>query len=348
MRKTKNKRNLLIAGTALVGLATSAHAGLTSVYQFNGKGDWSIDAIGSNGDPVGTVSAVVPVGSTVQKAMLLSSTIYGASHTPDIDLAGTTYSGAAWSYLGETGSIKAYSTDVTAQMQAAIGGGSASTFNFSVRELSNNSSTDGEILAIAYSNPGSQERTIAFLTGASQQAGDTTTINFSSPLADVGQPGFEALISLGIGYSYQQGNTGQRSIVDGNGRRLTSAAGGEDDGTSENGGLITVGGLGDSPTNPDPSLIPTNPRDDDELYDLGQGNSADPTPFLSNGLTTYSFFTQNPSFDDNIFFMGLNITARAGINEPPPPPDNGVPDAGSTALLLSLGTLALGAIRRRL
>lgn len=339
-----NLTRFLTAILASGVLAVSAQAGLTGIYQFNGKGNWSIDAVGGNSDPVGTVSAYVPLGSTVQKAFLFSSNIWGAGHTPNISLAGTTYSGAAWTDLGNPNNIKAWSTDVTSQMQTAIGGGSAVQFDFSVRELSANSSTDGEVLAIVFSNPGMTERTIAFLAGASDQSGDTTTINFSSPLTGVGSVGFEALISLGIGYSAQ--GSGQYSIIDGNSRRLTSSAGGQDDGTLANGGLITAGGLGDNPSNPDPFAAPNGPRTDDELYDLGQGNSANSNPFLSNGLSSYSFDTSNPSHDDNIFFMGVNVTARAGVNVPPPPP--GVPDAGGTAMLLALALAGLVGVRRRL
>jgi hypothetical protein len=294
---------------------------------------------------VGDVSASVPAGSHVEQAYLFSSKIFGASaNIPDVTIGGTTYSGAQWTGLGVVNGLQAYRTDVTAQMQTAIGGGGALPFNFSVTENTDNGGTDGEVLAVVYSNPAETERTIALLDGFSSQSGDSVTINFSSPLAHVGDPGFESQLSLGIGYSYQEFGGNQRSIIDGNGRRLTSSAGGEDDGTHANGGLITVGGLGDSTANPDPLAAPVNERTDDELYDLGQGNSANPAPFLSNGLNSYTFVTSNPSFDDNIFLLGVNITAQSGVNKPPP----GVPDAGSTASLLGLGLLGLLAAKKRI
>ena len=62
-----------------------------------------------------------------------------------------------------------------------------------------------------------------------------------------------------------------------NGRRLTTSAGGQDDGASANGALITVGGIGDSTANPsDPDALPTSARDDDERYDL--------LPFLQDNV----------------------------------------------------------------
>ncbi len=59
-----------------------------------------------------------------------------------------------------------------------------------------------------------------------------------------------------------------------------------------------------------------------------------------------SIFTQNPSADDNIFFLGLNVTANAGIDAPPPPETNPVPEPG-TFLLLGAGLAGLGFYRRR-
>lgn len=322
-------------------MALSASASLTPSFQFNGNGNWSLDATGGNGNPVGTVSAVVPAGSTIVKAFLYSSQLNTTTaNTPDITLDGTTYSGAAWTSLGANNAslpLLAWRTDVTSQMQSAIGSGGG-PFSFTVRENSLNTSTDGEVLAIVYSNPAEATRSIAFLDGFSASGGDTATINFSSPLSGVGTPGFEALLSLGIGFGHQPGD--QFSRVDAGGRRLTSSAGGEDDGIGENGGLITVGGIGDSSDNPDPNASPTSVRTDDELYDLGKGNSVDSTPFLSNGLTSFTFNTVNPSGDDNIFFLGVNITAEGASVS------TGVPDAGASIALLGLSFAGLAAFRR--
>ena len=330
----------ILAGCAVT---PAALASLTSTYQFNGKGNWSIDAVGSNSSPVGVVEAAVPVGSTVEKAFLYSSRVFNTS-APTIDFDGTVYGAASWTALGENeGFLQAFRTDVTTQVKSRIGGGSGSRFSFEVRELDDNLNTDGEVLVVVYSNPAEVERTIGVLDGFSASTGDSVTINFSQPLTQVGQPGFEALISLGIGFGFQP--SGQVSIIDGNGRRLTSSAGGQDDGGDFNGGLITAGGLDDNPANPDPNVDDSGgPRTDDELYDLAQGNVVDPTPFLSNGLNSYKFDTLNPSNDDNIFFLGVNITARAGINEPPPPV---VPETSTVVSGLAVAGLAGLAWHRR-
>ena len=71
-------------------------------------------------------------------------------------------------------------------------------------------------------------------------------------------------------------------------------------------------------------------------------DAADSTPFVSNGDTSTTITTVNPSDNDNIFFLGLNITAVATVS-------NGVPDTASTAALMALGLGALGyaSLRKR-
>jgi hypothetical protein len=322
---------LILAIIATLGAANLARASLDLAYQFNGHGNWSVDAVGSNNDPVGDVFALVPAGSTVEKAFLYTSQIPGG-FSPQVSLDGTVYSGADWTDLGANDiGLKAWRADVTAQAAAKIGGGGG-LFSFEVRELLNNSSTDGELLAVIYSNPAEKERTIAILDGFSATTGDSFQFNFAEPLAGSGDPDFEALMSLGIGFSYQEGAL-QYSQVDVNGQRLTTSAGGHDDGTPQNGGLITAGGLGDSIDNPaDPFALPTTARDDDELYNI--------TPFLTDGDMSILVRTLNPSRDDNIFFTAFNITARGDVSQP------GVPDSGSTAALLGLTFLALAGYRR--
>ena len=311
-------------------------------YEFQGKGNWSIDGVGGNNTTVGVLDAFVPLGSTVEAAFLYSS-LYnhsGPTATPTVVLDGITYDANDFVALGDFNPrpsnpnfvLGAYRADVTSQVASKVGGGGG-LFNFTVDSENPNSNIDGEILAVVYSNPYEQERTIAFLDGFSSSGGDTTTVNLAEPL-DITTPGFEALLSLGIGYSFQ-GST-QFSTVDVDGRRLTSSAGGQDDGGAFNGGLITVGGLGDSTANPsNPYANPTGPSSDDELYNLAVGNDVNPAPFLTQGATSFQIDTENPSLDDNLFFLGVNITAKASVNEPIDPID--VPEPSTIIGLLAVG-----------
>lgn len=309
------KLGCIVVITAWLIAATASQATLLKSFQFNGKGNWSLDAVGSNNTPVGNLRAVVPSGSTVVKAFLYCSrTPSGSSTTPTIVLDGTTYGPSAWTALGinVSGSgLQAFRADVTTQVKAKIGSGSASTNTFSVDSEDLNGETDGEVLAIVYSNGSEVERTIAFLDGESESSGDSVKFNFAAPLS-MGT-GFQSLMSLGIGFSFQP--SGQFSQVDVNSRRLTTSAGGQDDGAGEDGALITVGGIGDDPANPSDPLAEdgAGTRADDELYDLAQGNASNSAPFLVNGITSFTVDTLNPSDNDNIFFMGLNVTAKGSV-----------------------------------
>ncbi len=325
---------------ALVLGSTTAHASLSTSYVFNGQGNMSLDACGANTEnPVCSITAIIPSGSTIEAAFLYSS-LYTTSSIPSVTLEGSTYSGADWTNLGANGGLNAYRTDVTTQISAAVGGGSAIPYTFTINNEAPNSRIDGEVLAIIYSNPAEETRTIAFLDGFSASSGDTTTVNLADPLtaAQLADANFEATLSLGIGYGYQPTSSAdsQNSRVDVNGVNLTTCAGGQDDGGGFNGGLITVGGVGDSVAN-DHDCSAVGPRQDDELYTL--------VPFLAAGDTSIVIDTLNPSQDDNIFFAAVNITALAAVNAPPPPTQS-VPEPGTIALF-GLGLLGLGFTRKK-
>ena len=183
-----------------------------------------------------------------------------------------------------------------------------------------------------YEDPLLPLSTVALLDGGQKTGGETTTVNFAGPLSGVGDPGFFADMSLGISFSI---TSGQTSLIDINGTRLTSSAGGYDDGTAGDGGLITAGGIGD--TNGNPAAPNSTSSPDDELYSL--------LGFLSDGDTGFTIRTENPSNDDNIFFMGLHVSAE--ITDIEPDPDPSVPEPASAVLFGLAGLGAIFTLRRR-
>jgi hypothetical protein len=322
----KFKTIAFLCGSAMLAIFTlPGHATLTINYSFNGNGNWSLDGCGSNDTPTCSIDAIVPPGSIVE-AEFLYSTNFATNLVPTVSFDGTVYSGADLTSLGpnvSVGSLEAFRVDVTAQVAATIGGGSAVPFSFIIDSETPTFEIDGEVLAIVYSNPAEILRTIAFLDGSSSSAGDSAFVNLAEPLtvADLADPAFEATLSLGIGFGFQAVDNTQSSTVDVNGNNLTTCAGGFDDGFEDNGGLLTLGGIGDSRAN-DHDCTVTN--GDDELYSLES--------FLSAGDSMIQIDTLNPSNDDNIFFAGLSITAEAVISEKPVPTTD-VPTPSNLTLL---------------
>ncbi len=142
----------------------------------------------------------------------------------------------------------------------------AGSKNLIIREnAAKNSFIDGEILVVVFKMPASfPSRTVALMFGAQQLAGDRFELSLLNPI-NKNAPGATLNMGLGISFSCQNpsgcaGAGQQFTTVTINGQRLTTAAGGEDDGETANGALITVGGLGDSLNKPaDPNAIPTGP-----------------------------------------------------------------------------------------
>ncbi|NEP84131.1 MAG: hypothetical protein F6K39_42060, partial [Okeania sp. SIO3B3] len=149
----------------LVGLATyesPAKAALLTSYQFNGRGNWSIDGVGSNNTPVGTLDVslpncplILPNCLTVEAAFLYSS-LYIPTTTPTVVLDGTTYDANDFVALGSFLNLAAYRADVTSQVASKVGTGGG-TFSFTVDSENPNNFIDGEILAVVYR---SEERSV--------------------------------------------------------------------------------------------------------------------------------------------------------------------------------------------
>lgn len=184
--------------------------------------------------------------------------------------------------------------------------------------------TAGAVMVVIWEDPNEPaDKSVVLMFGGSKPTGDHFNIDFLQPIT---QPQLDAglELSLGIADSYQVTPTPysgqmQYSTVDINGGRLTSSAGGYDDGGSAVDERLTVGAVDDSdPTDssnnpPDPNALPPTGlanRSDDELYDL--------RPFVDVGDRSIQVDTVNPSADDNLFLatLVLSPSASTGIGEP--------------------------------
>lgn len=267
----------------------------------------SVDGMGTS-QAQGTVQVLKPAGATVRSAYIAAASrgLTGRQLTnSDVAIDGTP---VGWS-VSTPSSVNSWNhwADVTALVMAKLNAAPAGLVNFTISEV-NSSGIDGEILAVIFDDPNQTvSNTVALLFGAQNIGGDTFAIGLAEPI-DKTDPNLALDLSLGISFGFQSTtNSAQRSIVDVNGQRLSSFAGGQDDGLSENGALLTVGGIGDSNANPSPLQVggPLTFRTDDELYNL--------LPLVNQGDASINVFTQNPSNDDNIFFAALTLKSATAV-----------------------------------
>lgn len=276
------------------------------------------------------VSAFVPVGATVVGAYLYQATLDRQTAGLPMSFAGNA---VTWdTFVPNTSYLSSYlgmaRADVTSIVASVINGGAGGTYDFAVDEGSQTFSIDGSALAVVYSLPSLAESTVALLDGFSAIDGDTTSLNFATPL-DPTAPGFTADMRLGIGFSC----CSQASDVSVNGTLITTTSGNNDDGGEvSDGSLITVGGNND-PFSP---LLPSY-SEDHERYNLA--------PYIKAGDTSIRIDTNNPSDNDNIFLAAFQVSGRAGVNEPPPPPTGAVPEPGTWAMMIVGFGVVGGAIR---
>jgi hypothetical protein len=294
----------------------------------------SIDGFGSTTNS-GVIQANIPTGSTIQRAYLYAASVWNKP------VYGVTFNGTS---LPESLAItlspqldnKATTVlwDVTDIIKSSVTGGLQ---DFSIVENGPIPTNDGAVLVVAYSNPSTQGFTSVILDGELSTGGDTVQFNLASPYT-----GGDFLVSLASSFSRQP--SGQFTQIDvttdsTNNRRLTTSAGGQDDGEAADGGVITVGGIGDDPANPGPFASPFDgPRIDDEYYNLALGNIENADPFISPGDTFLRLTTQNPTNDDNVF--GLFITSGFKITATP------VPEPSMTLGIFGIGAIGILLSRR--
>jgi hypothetical protein len=324
--------SLFVASALSVGLTALPALAELRPSQYFANAALSIDGLGSLSNR-GQLQASVPSGSTILGAYLYTASVWNFP-VNSVDFNGSRLRPSTGTLLSpNVNPANTVRYDVTSIVRSATQGGPGGLYNFNLQENGNN---DGSVLVIAYSNAATQGHSAIIYDGELATTGDTTRLNFASPYTSG-----NLIMSLASSFSWQPSDqSSQIDVRTSNNpiaRRLTTSAGGSDDGTPDNGALITVGGIGDSPENPDPFASPIDgPRVDDELYNLALGNSADANPFITPGDTWADLITINPSNDDNVF--GLFISADFMI-------DNPIPTPGAAALL-GLGGL-LAARRRR-
>ena len=289
--------------------------GLQTFYRVYGRYQLSVDATGRSLAKSSTVKVVKPAAdAVVAKAFLMATTYAQVLLTSDsVKLEGKKV-GFFATVLNDLpdrpGYFNSGLADVTSIVKARIDAAPAGEIRLQVTEPLTTPEADwidGETLVVVFETPSdTKKRTLALLFGAQNVNGDTYEITLNKPI-DRSAEGARAEMGLGVSFSYQANRTQQYSIINVNGQRMTTAAGGEDDGETANGGLMTAGGFGDKPTNPaDPNAGPTDPRSDDERYSL--------LPFISKKDRVIRVTTVNPSQDDNIFFAYFDLTGNADID----------------------------------
>ncbi len=309
----------LLIFSALFLAPPAAFAGLTEFFSATGKLFLSADGAGSNSASHTAQVEKPNASATVRKAFVMAASNCGANSIPNnsISINGTSI---AWDESVVNAFAFSVRADVTSIVKPVVDSSAPGRINFTFAENSaNNLCIDGEALVVVFDDPTqTKDTTIILLFGGQALSGDTFAITLGEPI-DPNSAGALADMGLGVSFGFQGDSghvcgtsSGQFSIVNVNGQRLTSCAGNFDDGQAADGALITVGGLDDSNDNPaDPfqqAADGKTPRvNDDELYSL--------LPFITANDTSISVFTQNPSNDDNIFFAYFHLSGAAIVGE---------------------------------
>jgi hypothetical protein len=285
---------------------------LAEFYSATGRIFLSVDGGGSNSESH-TIEVQKPSAlATVRKAFVLAASTGFSNHQlTDGDVRITPPdAGVTWSANVPTAILSFnYLADVTALVAPTLDSAPAGRVAFAFTEVGADA-IEGEVLAVVFNDPAQPaDRTVILLFGAQDLAGDDFGITLAEPISPE-SPGATAVLSMAISFGFQPGE--QFSLIDVNGERLTSSAGGQDDGPpdclGDNGELITVGGLDDAIDNPaDPMGEASDCRTDDELYSL--------LPFISSEDTQVAVHTANPSNDDNIFFGAFVLSGAAVLGE---------------------------------
>jgi putative cell wall-binding protein len=314
----------------------TAKDGLFPFTTVTGKVYMSLTGIGTNTPDGGPIYVQKDSSkSTVQAAYLLSAGIPGFD-SPAYSIGDGTVEldGQSLSFTPADILTKEYATgfavdnvwtNVTTIVAPVVDEAPAGLVQFTASEPTHTDFITGEILAVIMNDPTLRtDNTVSFLFGGLDPGGDSFKIGLAKPLK-LSTPTLKLVMSIGDSFGYQgPPGTGQYSTITVDTKLMTSAAGGNDDSICKyqtppdyascgNGELITVGGIGDSTTDPaDPTATtfdcatpPGPPRCTDELYTL--------LPFVSTGQTSITVKTTNPSENDDIFFTGFELNAVSAV-----------------------------------
>lgn len=299
----------------LVGLAAApAGAEVRRFFGVSGPVSLSVDAGGSD---LGSHSIDVEKPSAT--ATVFAAFVFAASHSfrviadgeVTIDDVPIDWSGAAVTSPPDLpGFFFNVLGDVTAVVAPKVDAAPPGRVSFDFRE-SRGESIDGEVLAVVFEDPEQTEERMVWLAfGGSSDETDSFLVTLKEPI-DPDLPGTLADFGLGISASASAAPSANLPVardVEIDGVRITSAAGGEDDGDAAPGSRITAGGLDDSNANPsDPAARPlADPRFDDELYTL--------LPFFEASRTRYRVSTSPGEPFDNFFFAYFVFSEFAAID----------------------------------
>lgn len=283
-----------------------------NLFTATGRLALSVDGGGSDNSSF-TVQAQKPsANAKVRQAFLMGVSTGQRNYQIPNGVSGLRFEGSGITWTRTTASSIGswnYAADVTPLVKPNLDAAPVGRRSFSIVE-GDTALIEGAVLAVVFDDPSqTRDSTVTLLFGAQNTNGDSFAINLASPLQP-SAPG--TVLNMGLGISWgAQGcsvvNNNQFSTIEVNGQRLSSSAGGQDDGICFDGGLMTVGGLDDSTANPANPFggHNSNPRTDDELYSL--------LPFITGSTTQINVATRNPSNDDNIFFAYFQISGSATV-----------------------------------
>jgi len=209
--------------------ARASVVGLQQYYSVTGHYTLSADGIGSTSSSMSIRVNKPNAHAIVQKAILISS-VTGASLTNSC----VTIAGVPVNLDGSASGtfFTNYWADVTSIVAPQINNFPAgiSTLNITECNIPNRyggEAIDGEALLVVFNNATATENTIVIMLGAENLSGNNFSVTLAKPI-NPNQPRASLDMGLGIGYSFQ--GFDQFSEVSVNGERLTSSAGGQDDG----------------------------------------------------------------------------------------------------------------------